>query len=59
MILSYDIARCAGTAYPLCQSCRRTEPGREMWQTNINPAIDTNGCINYIGPKIETKGGTK
>jgi hypothetical protein len=37
--LPYDIARCRGLDLPLCQDCRRREPGREHWQTYISPAI--------------------
>lgn len=52
--LPFDIARCGGTAMPLCQQCRRREPGREFWQPYISPAIHmVNGdCSNFIEPPM-------
>lgn len=50
--LSYDHARCAGTAHPTCKWCRRREPGREQWQSYIAPPINmmTGECSSYIAP---------
>ncbi len=49
MGLPYDIARCHGNAgASLCEGCRRREPGREYYQLVIPPAIETQGCPNYI-----------
>lgn len=38
-MLPYDIARCPGTTAPLCQTCRRREPGRDTCQVTIMPAV--------------------
>lgn len=46
--LPYDVARCAGTTDPLCQTCRRREPGKRDWQRQIAPAMDARGCANHI-----------
>ena len=59
MNLPFDIARCGGTTAPLCQQCRRREPGRDYWQTYIEPKWNTAGCENYIGSVITvTTAGT-
>lgn len=54
MTLAYDYARCAGTTHPLCQSCRRREPGRAEWQSYINATIDpqTGECAHHIPPDM-------
>ena len=51
MTLSFDIERCHGTTAPLCQTCRRREPGRAEGQTYVSPAWVTSGCLNYIAPE--------
>lgn len=53
MTLPYDYARCAGTTHPLCQVCRRREPGRDQWQSWMQPPIDTltGECVSFIEPK--------
>lgn len=50
MTLPYDVARCFGTDVPLCRSCRRTEPGRDVWQVYTLARIDriARACPNYI-----------
>lgn len=48
MTLPHDIARCPGTTAPLCQSCRRREPGRVEWQAYVEPRWSTAGCPHYI-----------
>lgn len=57
-MLPYDIHRCNGTTHPLCEGCRRTEPGRNEWQGKIAPEITTEGCENYIPPVITTTDNT-
>jgi hypothetical protein len=55
--LPYDIARCAGTlACALCLDCRRKEPGRDDWQTNISPTFEAlmgTSCVNYIKTEVK------
>lgn len=48
MTLPYDVSRRVGTTAPLCQSCRRTEPGRVEWQAYVEPRWGTAGCPHYI-----------
>lgn len=48
MTLPFDIARCAGTTAPICEFCRRKEPGRPEWQAVIAPACVWNSCPNHI-----------
>lgn len=50
MSLPFDYARCQGTTAPLCQWCRRREPGHPTWQSYISPEWQTNGCPNFIEP---------
>ena len=57
MSLPYDIARCSGRivnsfdelSYK-CESCSRTDKGREEYQAYVAPQIDLNTgeCPNYI-----------
>lgn len=58
MTLPYDIARCPGTTAPLCQSCRRTEPGRAEWQAYVAPRVTQAGCRHRIAavPAVENNG---
>lgn len=59
MTLPYDYARCSGTTYPVCQSCRRREPGRDTWQAFILPAVSLTGeCPNHIGYQTAVAAGT-
>lgn len=50
MNLPYDVARCFGTDAPLCRTCRRTEPGRGVWQVYTIARIDRSArtCPNHI-----------
>ena len=52
MHLPYDYARCAGTTHPTCRTCRRREPGCEIRQAYIAPAINMleGKCWNFIPP---------
>ncbi len=52
MTLPYDYARCPGTTHQTCQWCRRREPGRDQWQSWMQPPIDllTGACPEFIEP---------
>lgn len=47
MTLPFDIARCRGNLEPICEQCRRREPGDE-WQWYITPQATESECINMI-----------
>jgi hypothetical protein len=58
MTLPFDIARCAGTTAPLCQQCRRREPG-DKYQWHVGAEIVGSSCRNYIPLlPVTTSGGT-
>jgi hypothetical protein len=50
--LPFDYARCWGTTLPICQVCRRREPGREYWQPYTAPVVDliAGTCPEFIEP---------
>lgn len=51
-MLTYDIARCTGTAHPNCRFCQRREPSNASRQVWIAPPIDTltGACSALIEP---------
>lgn len=60
MSLPFDIARCVGTTAPLCQFCRRREPGDPVRQWYVAPAWTLDGCPNFIEPpKVIATNGTR
>jgi len=52
MGLPYDIARCKGTQHPLCQACRRREPGHPERQPYMAPPIEHGYCVHRIAPPL-------
>lgn len=48
MSLPYDYARCYGVRDPLCEKCRRRDPGHPTRQVFIAPAWDNGECRNLI-----------
>lgn len=48
--LPYDVHRCIGVRDPLCENCRRREPGSESHQSYIAPAWEDGRCRNHIAP---------
>lgn len=51
MTLPYDIARCSGTDAPICQTCRRREPGDPVYQSYDNAVPSTpDECDFYRAP---------
>lgn len=49
MTLPYDVERCKGKNALLCQRCMRREPGDQVAQWFITPALTLDGCQNFIG----------
>lgn len=47
MTLPYDISRCPGAGEPICEQCRRREPGGE-WQWHIAPQANGDECPDVI-----------
>lgn len=54
MTLPFDIARCPGNGSPICEQCRRREPGDE-WQWYIAPQATGDGCKNLIEAERDTQ----
>lgn len=48
--LPQDIARCAGSTLPQCQTCRRREPPAGPTQSYIRPEGRGLDCAYYIAP---------
>ena len=56
--LPQDIARCAGSTLPQCQTCRRREPPAGPMQGYIRPEGRSTDCAYYIAPlPARTAGG--
>jgi hypothetical protein len=49
MTLSYDTDRCHGYDNPVCEGCRRLEPGRPEYQSYIYIAEPVGECRYRIG----------
>ncbi len=47
-VLPFDIARCPGNGSPICEQCRRREPGKSDWQSYIAPQATDDVCDNVI-----------
>lgn len=47
-MLPFDIARCPGNGSPICEQCRRREPGKSDWQSYIAPQATDDVCDNVI-----------
>lgn len=49
MTLPFDISRCDGQeGEPICQQCRRREPGDQNFQWYVVPAMENGECENFI-----------